>query len=327
MTNLGARWVTAAAAILLSGCSLDAAEDAWVAESHSTALQDVAYEASHNTYLPDNTDGTYITEHFTDGMMHIELDILDTSMYGTADDVFGPNWWVSHGHYGLFTTHCSGQRLSNCLARIQTYHDNNSTHPLITVWIDKKQGWESMSSTDRSPVSLDFLIDDYFPASVEIFEPGDLSDGSGPSLRDVVLTDGWPTHGDLTGRIMFVLTSHGDADGNTWLKQYAENRQLNAKAFIAPHGSSLSPPQSFGTTSVGYTWVAIYNFEWISSTSNGNCNNATCYNVDDAHGYNFLTRTWDLDDQAEYDAAEVAGANFLPVEYPWETGGDQFLNN
>jgi hypothetical protein len=54
----------------------------------------------------------------------------------------------------------------------QQYHRANPNHPLITVWLDKKQDWQNMniSNSSRSPWRLDSLIVSYF-YDWEVFKP------------------------------------------------------------------------------------------------------------------------------------------------------------
>jgi hypothetical protein len=306
--------------LLWSACAVD--ED--VGETRLFALEAQAFEASHNTYLADNTPADDITWHFTSTppTRHIELDLRDTSVFGTVSG----NWRVSHGYYDAPTVHCDGSGLlTDCLDRIDEYHDTHSGHALISVWLDKKQDWEGIGSTQRSPAKLDSLLSTRFGNG--LLSPGQLSDGS-PTLRSVIQSDGWNLY--TAGKIMFILTSDADCTGNDRLEYYVNNRGASAKAFIAPHGNALAnvenSPQCFDSAAAD-GWAAIYNFEWVDDNRNGLCDSNECWYLDDAHQMNFLTRAWDLDDGAEYAAAEDAGANFLPVEYPWESGEAQYLDD
>lgn len=137
---------------------------------------------------------------------------------------------------------------------------------------------------------------------------------------------------ELTGKVMFIITSDAGCTGNDRLERYADDRRMAAKAFIAPSGESLGyvtvRPKCFDARST--SWVAIYNFEWVDGDhDDGECDGTPCFQVPAAHDRHYLTRVWDVDDSVEFDMAfrrfwggQFGAANFIPVDRPWQIGGD-----
>jgi hypothetical protein len=293
-------------------------------------------KSSHNTYYehtgndPDDMVSWHFYQPQEDQTHNIEIDIRDTHGVGSISG----DWIVSHGYFDPLTQKCdSGYSLSWCLSVIWYWHSNNLDHPLITVWIDKKQAWQSQTnSSQRSPQRLDDLITSYFYDG-SVLTPAEIK-GSYSSVRQRVNYVGWPNHDSLNGRVMFVLTSEPNGTGNTWLHQYVAN-STNV-AFVAPHGNSLNDvttwPENFDNTT-RYS-VVIYNFEWLSSVSDGECNDSKCYYMRDAHCSNFLTRAWDVDDADESDAGSgrarsgaYGTANFIAINHPWQYLGNNGYGN
>ena len=337
----------ALAIALLSACAVDESDIGSSQHATHLPLDQYQWRTSHNTYEPPNTpSGKDITWHYTEdlsgnppnpaAMMHVEIDLKDIVLSGLpsgweADHALSGNWWVAHGQYGPVTPHCGTVgRFTDCLNFIKTYHNNNLTHPLITVWVDKKDDWQGLthSSSVRSPWQLDQQIAARFSDST-LYTPSDvLDDGSGTDMRQIIMNDGWRSPDQLQGKVMFIISSDTTSDGNERLEAYVNDRGAAARAFIASYGFSQLHVTFIpaGFTSASVDWVAIYSFEWVSGSGagDGDCNSSKCQWLYEATNRHFLTRTHDLDDGDEYLAAGAAGATFRPVNCPWKSGQDRY---
>jgi hypothetical protein len=295
----------------------------------SSPLQLTWIKASHNTYENGHTpSGQSVAWHFNNTTNHIELDLRDTHYQGT----FAGDWVVAHEYGSLPTSKCgAGRTLSWCLQTIATWHNANPGHPLLTVWLDKKQNWEGTGYTQRSPYRLDQLLYNYFGSA--LVRPGQIS---GSNLRAAVESAGWPSHSSLAGKVMFVITSSADTTGNARLRDYVAWHLWNANAFVAPYATVSShvttQPASF--TSATTPWVAIYNFEWVDGNNDGECDGSPCFYVRTAHDRKYLARVWDVDDALESDLASsrpfggtYGHANFIAIDYPWQQGGNGGYGN
>lgn len=322
-------------ALMLAGCGGDLRTSEiqqGLFDYGDTPLRLSWMKASHNTYetRADSPDDS-ITWHFGNTTNHIELDLRDTH---AAGNFFG-DWVIAHDFDSEPTQKCTtmdsdGYTFEQCLRAISEYHNANPGHPLISVILDKKQNWESMEegSSQRSPWQLDNLIGWYL-APEDLFRPIDMA-GTG-TLRDRARADNWPTHNDVSGKIMFIMTSDSDCVGADRLEAYATDRQWAATAFIMPHANWLGEveePECFDEQST--SWVGMYNFDWVDDDpADGECDGFGCFYLPVAHDMGFLTRAYDIDDDAESDAAsgrpfkqsDYGHANWIPVDCPWQQGG------
>lgn len=67
-------------------------------------------------------------------------------------------WYVRHHPCGENYNCCTANGgLANCLADVKTWSDKNKYHPVITVFLVKKQAWGN-EGEQRSPKDLDELI-------------------------------------------------------------------------------------------------------------------------------------------------------------------------
>ena len=289
----------------------------------STPLQLTWIKASHNTYESANTpSGQSIAWHFNNSTNHIEIDLRNTHYQGT----FAGDWVIAHEYGSLPTTKCgAGRTLTSCLQTIATWHGNNPGHPLLTVWLDKKQDWEGYAYEQRSPMRLDAMLYNWFGSA--LVRPVDVSIGT--NLRPWIQTYGWPSHSSLAGKVMFILASFPDSSGNRRLREYADYHLWNANVFVAPYASTsyhvTTQPDNF--TSCATQWVAIYNFEWVDGNNDGECDGSKCFYLPTAHDRKFLTRASDIDDPIEADIASqrpwgglYGHANLIAVDYPWLQG-------
>lgn len=317
---------------LTSGCADDLGQTSHeLIDYGTTPLQLSWMKASHNTYQAGHHLGGLLSV-LGPYTHHVELDLRDTSSAAPGGAYVG-NWVVAHDSGASSATSAcpGGITFAHCLAELAAWHQQDPWHPLLTVWIDKKQAWQNLnaSASARSPWRLDDLIGAYFSDSA-VLRPAEVA--AGYSLRSIVETSGWPSHLGLRGRVMFILTSDAGCTGNDRLEAYVDSRGVLARAFIAPSGESASyvtsAPNCFDAAST--QWAAIYNFEWRSGSGTGvdECNAGTCYQIPTAHARNYLTRVWDIDDAGESDAASerpwggsYGHANFIAVDYPWQQGG------
>ena len=97
-------------------------------------------------------------------------------------------------------THC--KRFSDCLREIREWSDANPEHQPLQIWIEAKDyaGGARISSLRPLDSLLRVVLGD------RLLTPDDVR-GASPSLRDALLTEGWPTLQAARGRVMFMLTA------------------------------------------------------------------------------------------------------------------------
>lgn len=169
----------------------------------------------------------------------IEIDIHSSNVIGGNLQSDWRNKHTSDSSYSncrLHNTSIEKSNLSHCLETIKQFHEDFPDHHLITLRLELKDN--ALDNGFRSPTALDNLIETHLGSF--LFEPSDLR-GNFSDLREAA-RNGWPTLGELTGKVMVVL-----------FDPLAENRELsdyitevgdNAKAFVAPRVHSRSSSDS-----------------------------------------------------------------------------------
>ena len=207
-------------------------------------------KACHNCYEPKHAPSIHYALCSTNS---IEIDIYDTRPGGRNQE-----WYVRHSFSGENNNCCSGNKnFSDCLRDVKRWSEAHPDHPVLTMFIDKKQDW----GTGRMPSNLDFLIQSIFPLD-QIFKPSDLL-GSFSSLRAAANEGAWPTLRELQGKVIFVLTGGKLLNHNETQREYIESRGANAVFFITADADEvedvLKAPDQFNSHTA--PWVVFYNIK------------------------------------------------------------------
>lgn len=162
----------------------------------------------------------------------IELDIWDSQYFIGKKKCKGTDWFVKHSLFQKGNNNCAGGSLRFCLKEIEEWTRKNPAHDVLTIYIDKKEGWGN-SKSNRKPEDLDDLISSVFPAD-KIYSPRQvLYDNQ--NLRKSVQTRNWLSTNELKGKIIFVIT---DATlfgkKNKLLNKYLDKQQGKSLCFVAP---------------------------------------------------------------------------------------------
>lgn len=194
----------------------------------------------------------------------IELDIWDVPLIFRRSGSLESDWYVKHTFLQKGNKNCFGGSLAKCLADIENWSENNPDHNVITVFIDKKQGWSGKNGT-RRPEDLDKLLLSIF-GKEKIYTPGNF-EGSEADLRTAVRDNKWGSLSSLKGKFIFIIT---DATffrtRNTVLNKYLENVGDSAVCFIAPtikKQQEISKPKGISTKNVSN--VVFYNLNYKHS--------------------------------------------------------------
>jgi hypothetical protein len=204
-----------------------------ISTSDSTPLNRWFQWGVHNTYdIKENNLYNILRDVSTD----IEIDIYSTSVIGGD---FQRDWRVKHKSDGSYSncrahnTSAVTSNLSDCFKTIKEFHYNNPSHHVITLRLELK-GNALTSDHFHSPAALDALIEEHLGDF--LYEPSDLK-GSHANLR-LAAKNGWPTLGELTGKVMVVLFD--PLTDNQELYDYIVSSGNQAKAFVSPRTHSRS---------------------------------------------------------------------------------------
>ncbi len=319
-------------------------------------LDEVALLGSHNTY----NRGGQLTEALDHGVRAIEIDIWDdgdTNLVGLGDDEMHGDWYVRHLNdvfHGHNQNNCGlgNSNFGQCLDDLRAWHDRQPQHPLIVVFIDKKQGWgESRTPQDFDRLLLTRIDRRAFSAAAPLTgcanPPGhsllvspSLLKGDARTLREAAETKRLPTLTSLRGKFMFVLTQSS-------LDTYVAWQGAQACALVAPeihHGQMRydvvhGMPPAFGSRT--QDWVIVYNigFGELAQPQYPNDDTDLGWRMgEEIRRWHYLSRVFDIPDnvqafrQARNDSPEpelkhgpTLGHNILAVDnyesMPLDVGG------
>ncbi|MCJ8269752.1 MAG: Ca2+-dependent phosphoinositide-specific phospholipase C [Psychrosphaera sp.] len=195
----------------------------------------------HNSYIKDETTLYDILKNDT---TDIELDIHPTGVIGGDNQ---NDWAVKHtksdtySNCRLHNSTAITSNLSHCLQTIKKFHDDYPNHHLITLRIELKDDALKPFTSDfnHSAFGLDQLLERELGDL--LYTPADLK-GNYSSLRTAAAA-GWPTLGELKGKVMVVLFDPLPND-NQELREYLDVVNITAKAFVAPRIFSLGTAYS-----------------------------------------------------------------------------------
>ncbi|MDT8412018.1 MAG: Ca2+-dependent phosphoinositide-specific phospholipase C [Vicingaceae bacterium] len=203
-------------------------------------LNNVYRLAGHNNFqesvISPPNGGFYKTLDFT---RVVELDVHASNNPTTW------NWSVRHTS---FPFGCSGncnncgfnpatgkadgdKPFGVCIDDLKKWHNDHPNHDVIILFIDLKSDWNE-NNNGQTPADLDFRLLSLVPSADMIYKPRDLLGNSNSSnfgnMRLATQQNNWPSMGDLTGKLMFVLTGDGSK-----VTDYITDRSLGAVAFCA----------------------------------------------------------------------------------------------
>ncbi|MDT8413237.1 MAG: Ca2+-dependent phosphoinositide-specific phospholipase C [Vicingaceae bacterium] len=181
-------------------------------------LNNVYRLAGHNTYQTSVAFSLYFSLFYT---RVLELDVWSTNNSTTW------NWGVAHTSSSNNNNCRSGnQPFGICIDEIKRWHNNHPNHDVIVLFIDLKSDWNY--SKGQTPADLDFRLLSLVPNPDMIYKPRDLIGNNFGNMRAAAQLNNWPSMGDLTGKLMFVLTGDGSR-----VSEYIADRSLDAVAFSA----------------------------------------------------------------------------------------------
>lgn len=192
---------------------------------------------------------------------------------------------------------------TDCLKELHSWSKLNPGHHPLLVQIEPKSTLPSDSETLFQ--KLDSEILSVWPRD-HVITPDDVQ-GSAASLREAIVTGGWPTLGDVRGKILFFLDEAGPF------------REAYTHGGVDLHGRVL-----FVSSEAGAAYEATY-------VLNDPVGDATA--IAEALASNFLVRTrCDGDnvepfagDTSKRDAALASGAQIVSTDYPAPVEGVNYV--
>lgn len=185
---------------------------------------DTLLDASHDYTLPP------LNEQADLGVRQFELDVHRRNEGGF--DVL---------HLPSIDPNTSCLAFEDCLCTLRSWSDANPGHLPLVVWIEPKDELDALSP-DYEPMEghlleLDEVIRAVFPPD-RIVEPDEVR-GDAADLPSAIAARGWPTLGEMRGKVVFALLDTGPARD----EYVADSPNLAGRA-IFPDNDSLEDPSA-----------------------------------------------------------------------------------
>jgi len=248
--------------------------------AQATRYDDIGRMACHNCYEPQfaATIGNAL-----DKVKSIEIDFWDQSFnsWGRPSGSQHGDWYVRHDLRGNANNNNCGGALSSCLRAVKAWSDNNRNADVVTVYLDKKQGWSAWNE-GRTSWHLDNLINNIF--GNRLYRPKDLKGGFA-SVRSAARNNAWKTRDQLKGKVMIVLTGGTTTNHNQTQHIYLNNRGIKANMFVAVDLDDFNDingtPEHFSNATANH--LVFYNLKENNFRQNW---------IDRIRTRNYVTRMW-----------------------------------
>jgi hypothetical protein len=247
----------------------------------------VQVKSSHNSYERDEPLFDQLAYHRLRGL---ELDIHNGKRFQSDPT---NDFYVYHVDApGFDSTSC--RKLSDCVKALAAFHAAQPEHEVVTVFVDVKDDFEN----GHRPDDLDAVLSGVGRANV--FAPKDLLARCPGATTLLDATRGSCTHpslAELRGKFVFALTGGNSCSPTQKLEVYVQGGAAARLGFVAPEITQECPLSEYGDKK---KHVVFLNFESAMYTTAG-----------DAAKQRYLTRVYNLNDEASFTKAKTVGAHFL----------------
>ncbi|MDI3283621.1 Ca2+-dependent phosphoinositide-specific phospholipase C [Polyangium sp. 15x6] len=198
-------------------------------------LNHLQTKSTHNSYhieTEENTVGEWRYTHApldvqlgAQGVRHVELDLrynLDLESF----EVY---------HLPLLDEQTTCRKLTDCLRVLKNWSDaHRAHHPIVVQFEIKDAVPDDEAGAEGYFAALHEEIRSVWPDD-RILVPDEVQ-GDAPTLREAVLSKGWPTLGEVRGHVLFTLDDSGDAR-----KAYTKNHTSLAGRIVFADASPADP--------------------------------------------------------------------------------------
>lgn len=267
-------------------------------------LNHLQAKGTHNSYHIAPADMTFDALNYThapldvqlsqQGVRQIELDV--------RYDKFNKRFSVFHETFDKGTT-CP--TLIECLTLVKTWSDSHPAHHPIFIQLETKDG-TTESEAEAYFDALDADVLSVFPRD-RVIAPDDVK-GDAASVREAVTTKGWPTLGQVRGKVVFFI------DDSTDLRSFYTHgkKDLNGRLMFIDADTPSDP------------WAGILL---------ANDPTADAARLSESVGAGLIVRTRaDSDnveplagDTSKRDAAFASGAQLVSTDYPAAVKGVNYV--
>jgi len=198
---------------LLVGCEPGEEPEPTPEPAHEYPLDDelrlhhVQVKGTHNSYHVRPETTVHPTHEYSHAPLDIQLETQNVRTFELDLHRFDDSFQVFHLQLVDEVSTCA--LFTDCLSVIQNWSLSKPDHLPIIVWMEMKSGM-----TDEPLESL-LLIEDEIQSVIpeeQLLTPA-LVRGEYASVREALDAEGWPTLGQVRGRVMFIILNNGEHTG------------------------------------------------------------------------------------------------------------------
>lgn len=259
--------------------------------------------STHNSYHLEPEGNTLVDWAYSHEPLDVQLDELGVR-HVELDLRFD---WVEEQfevyHLPVIDEETTCQRLTECLEHVEGWSASHPGHHPVVVQLEIKDGlpadpegyWDALHAEIEGVVGRG-----------DRYQPSDFGPTAERPLGEIVADEGWPTLGELRGRVLFTMDNGGELrDSYTHGGQHVDDRILFP---------SSSPGDPFAA-------IAVINDPFDQAA------------IDAALAANMLVRTRadagvagpQANDTTSRDAALASGAHFVSTDFPAPTEGMEYF--
>lgn len=207
-------------------------------------LDHVQVKGTHNSYHVEPMLPFDPSHEYTHPPLDEQLETYGVRAFELDLHRNGESLLVYHIQFIDAVTTCN--QLSSCLATIVGWSDLHPDHAPILVWFELKD------STGGEPIDDLLLVEQTILAAMPVDKllTPDLVRGDHPTLRAALELEGWPTLGEVRGKIMFMILNgdHPSVDDYTFGQTSLDGRLIfvGVDDFTLPYAavSKINDPAS-----------------------------------------------------------------------------------
>lgn len=264
-------------------------------------LNQLQAKGSHNSYHVEAEGMTVAALKYTHlplGQQLAEQGVRQFELDTRWDEDTGEHYVI---HIPVIDEQSNCRRFVDCLAALASWSKKNPAHHPIFVQVEPKDGLPADSEERFGALEAEILSK---WSKDRIIKPDDVRGGAA-TLREAILTNGWPTLGEVRGKILFFVDESGP-----WRAAYTRGEK------------NLDGRLMFVDSEPGADFEATYVL-----------NDPTSAAIGDAVKQGFIVRTRaDSDnvepfagDTSKRDAALASGAQLVSTDYPAPVQGVDYV--
>lgn len=265
-------------------------------------LNHLQAKGSHNSYHVQAEGMTVKALQYTHAPLDVQLaeqGVRQFELDTRWDEDAGEHYVV---HLPVIDEETNCRRFVDCLGALRGWSKKNPAHHPLFVQVEPKDGLPADAETRFAALEAEILSS--WPRE-RIVTPDDVR-GSAATLREAILGQGWPTLGEVRGKIVFFVD-----DRSAWRQAYThDGKHLDGRLMFVDSKPAGAPYEA--------TYVL---------------NDATDPEIPDAVKQGFIVRTRaDSDnvepfagDTSKRDAALASGAQLVSTDYPAPVQGVDYV--